>query len=100
EHVDSRRSNLLLFAGRHTEFIIRRCFFPYALVFFAFFNITKVTFWLSVLGANLVWPVALYSCIAFRRRHRFVVASWPAPRYALGQDCSLRVSRNYLAEYF
>jgi len=86
EHVDSRRSNLLLFAGRHTEFIIRRCFFPYALVFFAFFNITKVAFWLSVLGANLVWPVALYSCIAFRRRQRFVVASSPAPRYALGQD--------------
>jgi phosphatidylglycerophosphate synthase len=28
EHVDSRRSNLLLFVSRHTEFIVRRCFFP------------------------------------------------------------------------
>lgn len=66
-YVDAQRSNLLLFFGRHTEFIIRRCFFPYALVLFALFNIMSVTFWLSVLGANLVWPIALYSCLAFRR---------------------------------
>ncbi len=65
-YVDAQRSNLLLFFGRHTEFIIRRCFFPYALVLFALFNIISVTFWLSVLGANLVWPIALYSCLAFR----------------------------------
>jgi phosphatidylglycerophosphate synthase len=67
EHVDSRRSNLLLFVSRHTEFIVRRCFFPYALLLFALFNVMSVAFWLSVLGANLVWPIALYSCLAFRR---------------------------------
>lgn len=70
EQVDSRRSNLLLFVSRHTEFIVRRCFFPYALVIFALFNIMSVAFWLSVLGANLVWPIALYSCLAFRRGRR------------------------------
>lgn len=85
-HVDRRRSNPLLFVSRHTEFIVRRCFFPYALVFFALFNITKVAFWLSIVGANLVWPIALYSCIAFRRRRRVAAASSLAPRYALGQD--------------
>jgi phosphatidylglycerophosphate synthase len=67
EHVDSRRSNLLLFVSRHTEFIVRRCFFPYALVIFALFKVMTVAFWLSVLAANLVWPIALYSCLAFRR---------------------------------
>jgi phosphatidylglycerophosphate synthase len=67
-YADTQRSNLLLFFSRHTEFIIRRCFFPYALVLFALFNIMTVAFWLSVLGANLVWPIALYSCLAFRSR--------------------------------
>jgi len=70
EHVDSRRSNLLLFVSRHTEFIVRRCFFPYALVIFALFKVMTVAFWLSVLAANLVWPIALYSCLAFRRGRR------------------------------
>jgi len=57
-------SNPLLFLGRHTEFIIRRCFFPYALFFFALVNFTKVAFVATALGANLVWIIALYSCVA------------------------------------
>jgi phosphatidylglycerophosphate synthase len=69
-YVDTQRSNLLLFFGRHTEFIIRRCFFPYALVLFALFNIMTVAFWLCVVGANIVWPIALYSCLAFREGRR------------------------------
>jgi hypothetical protein len=36
-------------------------FFPYALLFFTLFNIMNVAFALSAIGANLVWPVALYS---------------------------------------
>ena len=64
-HVVSRRSNPLLYFARHTEFILRRCFFPYALVVFALFNIMRVAFVLSVIGANLVWPIALYSSITF-----------------------------------
>jgi phosphatidylglycerophosphate synthase len=66
-HAESRSSNAFLYFGRHTEFIVRRCFFPYALLFFAFFNIMNVAFVLSAIGANLVWPIALYSSHAFAR---------------------------------
>jgi hypothetical protein len=54
-----------LYFGRRLEFIVRRCFFPYALLFFALFNLMSVAFVLSVIGANLVWPIALYSSHAF-----------------------------------
>jgi hypothetical protein len=51
----------------------RRCFFPYALVFFALFNIMNVAFVISAIAANLVWPIALYSSLAFARPKRQVV---------------------------
>jgi phosphatidylglycerophosphate synthase len=66
-HVEKRSSNPFLYAARHMEFIVRRCFFPYALVIFALLGIMKVAFILSVIGANLVWPIALYSAHAFAR---------------------------------
>ncbi len=72
-HAESRPSNPFLYFGRHTEFIVRRCFFPYALLVFALFNLTNVAFVLSVIGANLVWPIALYSSLAFARPKRQVV---------------------------
>jgi uncharacterized protein (TIRG00374 family) len=59
--AERRRSNPFLYLGRHTEFIIRRCFLPYLILFFAVFNITNVLLVLAALGANLVWPIALYS---------------------------------------
>ncbi len=65
--AEARSSNPLLYFGRHTEFIIRRCFFPYALLVFALFNIMNVAFVLSAIGANLVWPIALHSSHAFGR---------------------------------
>jgi phosphatidylglycerophosphate synthase len=68
--AETRSSNPLLFLGRHTEFIIRRCFFPYALFFFALVNLTKVAFVTTALGANLVWVIALYSCVALSTRKR------------------------------
>lgn len=64
-HAEKRSSNPFLYFGRHMEFIVRRCFFPYALLFFALFNIMNVAFVLSAIGANLVWPIALYSVHAF-----------------------------------
>ena len=57
----SQRSNPFLYLGRHTEFIIRRCFLPYAFLFFALFNLMNVAFILAALGANVVWLIALYS---------------------------------------
>lgn len=77
--AEARSSNALLYFGRHTEFIIRRCFFPYALLVFAVFNIMNVAFVLAAIGANLVWPIALYSAITFtrRRRSRLAVPATP-----------------------
>ena len=72
-HAESRSSNPFLYFSRHTEFIVRRCFFPYALLVFALFNLMGVALVLSVIGANLVWPIALYSTLAFARPARQVV---------------------------
>jgi phosphatidylglycerophosphate synthase len=74
-HAESRPSNPFLYMSRHTEFIIRRCFFPYALLFFALFNIINVAFVLSAIGANLVWPIALYSSRTFAGAPRAAAAS-------------------------
>ena len=63
--AESRRSNPIMYVGRHCEFLIRRCFLPYALLAFAVLNITKVAFVLSAIGANVVWFISLYSYCAF-----------------------------------
>jgi hypothetical protein len=65
--AERRSSNPFLYAARHLEFIVRRCFFPYALVVFAVLGVMNVAFILSVIGANLVWPIALYSACSFAR---------------------------------
>ena len=77
--AEARSSNPLLYFGRHTEFIIRRCFFPYALLVFALFNIMNVAFVLSAIGANLVWPIAVYSSHTFARGRRSELALPAAP---------------------
>jgi len=74
-HAESRPSNPFLYMSRHTEFIIRRCFFPYALLCFALFNIINVAFVLSAIGANLVWPIALYSSRTFAGAPRAAATS-------------------------
>ena len=63
--AESRPSNPILYIGRNTEFIVRRCFLPYALLFFALLNIMKIAFFLAAVGANLVWLIALYSYSSF-----------------------------------
>jgi len=63
--AEDRRSNPILYFGRYTEFIIRRCFMPYALLFFALFNLTKIVFFSAAIGANLVWLISLSSYCAF-----------------------------------
>ncbi len=76
--AENRQSNLFLYIGRNFEFVIRRCFLPYALLFFALFDITKVAFILSAVGANVVWPIALYSYLTFDAVQMSNVAS-PSP---------------------
>ena len=68
--AESRRSNPILYFGRYTEFIIRRAFMPWALLFFAIFNLTKVVFFLAAIGANVVWLISLYSYCAFAMTKR------------------------------
>ena len=72
--AERRSSNPFLYLGRHTEFIIRRCFLPYPILFFALFNITNVLLVLAALGANLVWSIALYSHLTFSPAQRAVAA--------------------------
>ena len=78
-HAESRSSNPLLYAARHMEFMVRRCFFPYALVVFALLGIMNVAFILSVIGANLVWPIALYSMSTFVGARTAALPSRAAP---------------------
>jgi phosphatidylglycerophosphate synthase len=65
KEAERRSSNPLLYLARHTEFIVRRCFLPYAILFFAAFRIVPAAFILAALGANVVWPIALYSYWTF-----------------------------------
>jgi phosphatidylglycerophosphate synthase len=63
--ADNRSSNPLLYLGRHTEFIIRRCFLPYAILFFAFCGVMNWFLVGAAVGANIVWIVTLYSYLSF-----------------------------------
>jgi len=63
--AESRKSSPILSLARQLEFVIRRCFMPYALLFFAVSNITQVAFIIAAVGANVVWMVALYSHFSF-----------------------------------
>ena len=63
--ADSRSSDPLLYLGRHTEFIIRRCFLPYVFLFFALFGVMNWFLIGATVGANIVWIVALYSYLTF-----------------------------------
>ena len=63
--AESRLSNPLLYVGRYTEFIVRRCFLPYAILAFSLVNLTQVALYMSAVGANLAWIISLYSYIVF-----------------------------------
>jgi phosphatidylglycerophosphate synthase len=60
-----RSSNPFLYLGRHTEFLIRRCCMPYLFLAFALFGGTYLAFIGAAVGANIVWPIALYSYFSF-----------------------------------
>ena len=63
--ADKRSSNPLLYLGRHTEFIIRRCFLPYVILCFALFGVMNGFLIGATVGANIVWIVTLYSYLTF-----------------------------------
>jgi hypothetical protein len=63
--ADSRSSNPLLYLGRHTEFIIRRCFLPYVILVFAFCGVMDWFLVGATVGANVVWIITLHSYLTF-----------------------------------
>ncbi len=63
--AESQMSNPLAYIGRNLEFIIRRCFLPYALLAFALLNLTWIPICVGAVGANLAWIISAYSVIAF-----------------------------------
>jgi phosphatidylglycerophosphate synthase len=75
KEAETRRSNPFLFLGRHTEFIIRRCFLPYVFLFFALFHIMNWLLIAGAVGANVVWIIALYSYLTFAPARESVMPS-------------------------
>jgi phosphatidylglycerophosphate synthase len=65
KNAESKMSNPLAYVGRHLEFIIRRCFMPYALLAFALLNLTWIPICVGAVGANLAWIISAYSVVAF-----------------------------------
>ena len=65
KNAESRKSNPLAYIGRHLEFIIRRCFMPYALLAFALLNLIWIPLCVGAVGANLAWIISAYSVITF-----------------------------------
>ena len=75
--AENRRMNPLLYVGRHCEFIIRRCFLPYAFLVFAFLNVLPYAFVVTAIGANIVWCIALYSCFTLSRNREVRSSATP-----------------------
>ena len=74
-------ANPLIYIGRYTEFIVRRCFLPYALLVLAVLNCLPATLRLAAIGANIAWIISLRSHITFsakRSNARQVSTSNPA----------------------
>lgn len=59
--ADKQKSNPLIYLARHTEFMTRRCFLPYALLAFAIVNLLRFAFIGTAVAANIVWIIASYS---------------------------------------
>jgi phosphatidylglycerophosphate synthase len=63
-------ANPLIYIGRYTEFIVRRCFLPYALLVLAVLNCLPATLRLAAIGANIAWIISLRSHITFSAKRR------------------------------
>jgi phosphatidylglycerophosphate synthase len=91
ENAERRASsNPIMYIGRYTEFMVRRCFLPYPFLVFAIFNITQVGFFLAAIGANIAWMVSLYSNRLFLTK-RPTVAQRPADKDRVGNTVTMQV---------
>jgi len=77
--AESRSSNPLLRMARQLEFIIRRCFLPYALLAFAILDLNWLALYMSAIGANIAWMVSLYSRLTFSSKPRAAAETPAAP---------------------
>jgi phosphatidylglycerophosphate synthase len=73
--AESRSANPFLFLGRHTEFIVRRCFLPYLIMLFAVFHLLNWFLVGATLGANVFWMIALYSYLTFNSNRTTALTS-------------------------
>jgi phosphatidylglycerophosphate synthase len=80
KNAESRSSNPLLYVGRHCEFIIRRCFLPYALLAFALLNLNWLALYMTAFGANVAWIISLYSKITFSSKLRLAAKTSAQPK--------------------
>lgn len=80
KNAESRSSNLLLRAARQCEFIIRRCFLPYALLAFAVLDLNWLALYLTAIGANIAWMVSLYSRLTLSSNSRADARTPDAPK--------------------
>lgn len=87
--AEQQTRNPLMYVARNTEFIIRRCFLPYALLAFAALNLTRFAFIASAVGANLVWIIAFYSYWRVSRPPRASPVFFPRKRQARGKAQTL-----------
>lgn len=65
KNAERKKSNPLAYIGRHLEFIIRRCFLPYAILVFALLNLIWVPICVGAIGASLAWIISGYAVVAF-----------------------------------
>jgi len=79
KNAESHSSNPLLRMARQLEFIIRRCFLPYALLAFAVLNLNWLALYMSAIGANIAWIVSLYSRLKFSPKPRAAAKATVAP---------------------
>jgi phosphatidylglycerophosphate synthase len=77
--AESRSSNPILRMARRLEFIIRRCFLPYALLAFAVLNLNWLALDMSAIGANIAWIVSLHSRFVFSSPSRAAENTPAAP---------------------
>jgi phosphatidylglycerophosphate synthase len=77
--AESRSSNPILRMARQLEFIIRRCFLPYALLAFAVLNLNWLALYMSAIGANIAWIVSLYSRLTFSSKPHAAAETSAAP---------------------
>ena len=66
--AEKHLGNPLIYIGRYTEFVVRRCFLPYALLVLAVLNFLPWTLRGSAIGANVALIISLRSYLAFSRK--------------------------------